>query len=302
MGGSSTLRQALRRITQLLTEAGIENAHREAEILLCSIVRCSLLEIYTHPELTLLEEESIQLEQLLRERTVNRVPLQYLVGWVEFCRLPLRITPVAFIPRPETEFFVERLIASIRTCDWLPRRILDIGTGTGCIALAFASAFPDSEVIGWDRDDGALSLAEKNAQSLGLQNVSFEQVDIMEFSQQCTPFSLIVCNPPYIPLADVATLPREVLHEPLHALTDGADGLTFYRFLREHLSSLLDDGGIVALECNDWQATVVAGLFENFHTHVASDQYGVERFVLVVSDPSHPVLRKFSLEEQPTTP
>jgi release factor glutamine methyltransferase len=299
MGGYSTLRQALRHITQLLTEAGIENAQHEAGILLCSIVRCSLLTIYTQPELTLSEEDSNQLDQLVRDRIVNRVPLQYLVGWVEFCRLPLRITPVAFIPRPETEFFVERLIASIRTCKWLPRRILDIGTGSGCIALALASAFPDSEVIGWDRDDAALCLAESNAQSLGLRNVSFEQVDVMKFSQECAPFSLIVSNPPYIPLADVAALPREVLHEPLGALTDGADGLTFYRFLREHLTSLLDDGGVVALECNDWQARVVAGLFENFHTHVASDQFGVERFVIVVSDPSHPVLRKFSLEEQP---
>lgn len=296
MDGIRTFRQALRYVERQLAEAGIEEARREAELLVCNVAQCSMLDVLLEPERVLSAAMQQQLSQLVHIRITERVPLQYLLGWVEFYGLRLRITSAVLIPRPETEFLIARLVAAMRASTWQPRRILDIGTGSGCIALALAKEFPGSCVIGWDCDEAALSLAEENAQRLGIPNVSFEHVDVLQLADPDERFWLVVSNPPYIPACDVPVLPPEVQHEPTTALTDGADGLTFYRHYSEHLQRLLEPNGIIALECNDGQAAAVAALFTDMESAIGTDQRGVERYVLAAWDCDHRVLRNFSLQ------
>ncbi len=297
MVGAHTLRHALQHVERQLAEAGIEEARREAELLVCSVAQCSMLDVLLTPERVLSAAMQQQLSQLVHVRITERVPLQYLLGWVEFYGLRLRITPAALIPRPETEFMIAQLVAAVRASMWQPPRILDIGTGSGCIALALAKEFPSSRVIGWDRDEAALCLAEENAQRLGIRNVSFEHVDVLQVAALDGYYSLVVSNPPYIPHRDVPTLPPELHHEPLDALTDGADGLTFYRHYSNHTETLLDPRGIIALECNDGQAKSVAALFDDMEVAIGTDHRGIARYVLASRDRDHPVLRNFSLQE-----
>lgn len=297
MDGIRTLRQALRYIERQLADAGIEEARREAELIVCSVAQCSMLEVFLETERALPATMQQQLRKLVHARTTERVPLHYLLGWVEFYGLTLRITPAALIPRPETEFMIARLVDAMRASMWKPQRILDIGTGSGCIALALAKEYLDSHVVGWDCDTAALSLAEENARRLGIGNVTFVHVDIVHSIPDDKPFSLVVSNPPYIPAREMGALPRELCHEPSWALTDGADGLTLYRYYSRHIQTLLDHDGILVLECNDGQAEHVAALFADMEVVIGTDQRGIERYILATWDRNHRVLRKFSLQK-----
>jgi release factor glutamine methyltransferase len=244
---------------------GVESARLNIELLLAHVLQKKRMDLYLEFERTLSEAELAPLRDLVKRRAAGE-PLQHLLGTVEFFKHTLRCDGRALVPRPETEQLCELLFmeAKSETCAWKAGRIVDVGTGTGCIALALAAQFPDAEVHAVDLSPDALALARENAATLGLTDrVTFHQADLLTGLDG--PFDLIVSNPPYIPTADLATLPREVRHDPTAALDGGPDGLAIVRRLLAQAAPLLRSGARLALELGENQPTRLAPeLTENF--------------------------------------
>jgi release factor glutamine methyltransferase len=230
---------------EYLRERGFESPRREIEWLLRDLLQCSRLDLYLRFEEPLEPRQLTVLRGWIRRR-LRREPLQYITGKAEFYGLTLRVNPAVLIPRPETERVVDVALHAVGNQG--RSRILDMGTGSGNIALAIAHELPRAEVLGVDVDPAALEVARENAQRLKMTNVRFEQVD---FLTQRIPeiFDLVVCNPPYIARDEMKTLMDDVaVYEPHLALTDQADGCTFYRRFREVAPELIRPGGYLVLE------------------------------------------------------
>ncbi len=205
----------------------------------------------------------------LREQ---REPLQYILGEWEFYGLPMKVNRSVLIPRPETETLVEEALKEAATFgDDL--RILDIGTGSGAIAIALASRLPRARVVGIDISADALKLAKQNAQGLDLTNVSFQTADVLSDNWPRThapKFDLIVSNPPYVTIQDFASLDPELrLYEPRIALTDESDGLRFYRRIAEIMPRMLSKpDGKLCLEIGYSQASAIAHIITDSRMRV----------------------------------
>ncbi len=277
------LQDLLAATAQLLEEAGLDSPRRTAELLLGHVLGLSRLELFVRGDTPVPPAAYRRLSRLLRRR-LHREPLQYLLGTIDFYDLSLRIRRGVFIPRPETELLVEEALTLLRTVPWpRPVRILDIGTGSGCIALALAYHFPEACVYGIDISRAALRLARENARRLGLLHVRFRQLDILHTIPPGAPFHLVVANPPYIPAARLSELQPEIrFYEPRQALTDEADGLTFYRRFAELFPRLLTPGGAFVLELGDGSAEAVVELFRptTAQLRLRRDYAGTERVLI----------------------
>jgi len=210
-------------------------------------------------------------------RLMAMEPIQYVTGWCEFCGIRLKCDRRALIPRPETEWMVGRLIGSgLRGV----KRILDLGTGTGCIAIALAKACGEAQVTAVDISEEALALARENAAMAGVvDNVKFVQGDMTALSLE-GEYDIIISNPPYITLAEEGEMRRNVLEwEPRGALfVPDEDKLRFHRAIAEFAKGHLAENGVVVMEINETLAEETAGLMEG--SKVVEDQYGRKRFVL----------------------
>ncbi len=191
-------------------------------------------------------------------------PLQYITGEAEFYGLTLGVTPDVLIPRPETEHLVEKAVELGRELRF--PRILDVGTGSGAIAIAIAHALPAAQVSATELSKDALALARINAERIGLASrIRFIQADLLnpltDADEAGGPFDIIVSNPPYVPESDRATLDPEVRdHEPSLALFAGHDGLSVYRRLIPEAFAALSEGGWLAMEIGFGQSEAVASL------------------------------------------
>ena len=266
--------------THRLAEARVENARREAEWLLADVLGRSRALLYAQPSLTVAPEEARVFRERLRRR-IRGEPLQYVLGHADFFGLRLAVTPAVLIPRSETEEVVEE---ALRRLAEVPHpRVLDIGTGSGCIALAIQAERPDAEVHACDVSRDALTVARTNAATHDLE-VQFFHADVLEAAaHQVLPRSLdlLVSNPPYVPDDEAATLPVAVRdHEPATALFSGGDPLRFYRLLARLAPRLLTPGGHLVLETHaDYAGEVAALLREGELSEVAimQDAFGRER-------------------------
>jgi release factor glutamine methyltransferase len=221
-------------------------------------------------------------------RRAAREPLQYVLGHADFYGLRLRVTPAVLIPRPETERVVERALALI--ADVPTPRVVDVGTGSGCIACAVAHERPTARVVGCDVSTGALAVARANADALGLP-IAFGEADLTapafpaqvrallgrpggpppedaatggDALSDAARFDLVVSNPPYVPDAEADALAPEVReHEPPVALFTGADPLVCYRALARHAAALLRPGGRLVTETHADYAADVAAVFRD---------------------------------------
>lgn len=288
-----TWRSTLFTLERYLQAHSIAEARREAEILLCFVLKVTMAEVIAYPERVLSHHQQLQLATLLLQRVEQRLPLQYLIGTVPFLGVKLQVNRNVFIPRPETEYMVEKVVAWCRRAGIVPRTILDIGTGSGNIALALARAFPSSHVVGWDVSADALAVARVNAEHNRIENVEFVQQDVFS-TVPSERYDLIVSNPPYISRAEYAELQPELYHEPMIALTDDDDGMRFYRRYKELFPKILAEQGIFAVECGIEQAAVVAREFsECLAVTTDYDFAGIERYVVGVHGAEEGLLRFF---------
>jgi release factor glutamine methyltransferase len=256
-----------------LTEASASITRRDAESLLAHLLSHDRAWLFAHPEAEL---SAAHLEALraLTTRRATHEPLQYLTRIQDFYGLPLRVTRDTLIPRPETELLVEAVLSWV--ADWIaqepagpPPRILDVGTGTGAIALALATHLPSASILATDLSPAALAVARDNAERLHLSDrVHFLLSDLLnELASELQAgerFDAIVSNPPYVPTTDAATMQAEVVdHEPHTALFAGADGLDIYRRLIPQAYAALGPRGLLALEFGFGQREALRALFEN---------------------------------------
>ncbi len=248
-----TLRTALQQGADILERAGVPDARASAETLLCHALGRERVYLFSHPEHELTTVEWIHYGRYLHERGQGK-PTQYILKRQEFWGRPFRVTPAVLIPRPETELLIEHALL-LRPA---PRRILDLCTGSGCVAITLALEL-QAEVVATDISDEALAVARANAETLGA-SVSFVHANLAEGIEG--PFDLITANPPYIDSTEIESLMREVRdHEPRLALDGGPGGLDLWRRIIPEAARLLTPGGWLLGEFGATQADAVLTLF-----------------------------------------
>ncbi|MEX5413292.1 peptide chain release factor N(5)-glutamine methyltransferase [Atlantibacter hermannii] len=244
------LRQAAARLVNS------ESPRRDAEILLSLVTGKARTFILAFGETQLTEAQLAELDALLARRTAGE-PVAYLTGVREFWSLPLMVSPATLIPRPDTECVVEQALARLPA---EPCRILDLGTGTGAIALALASERPDCRVVAVDNVPDAVDLAQRNAARLNIANIDIRQSDWFS-AVQGDRFQLIVSNPPYIDSEDPHLRQGDVRFEPLTALVAPDAGLADIDYLIREARAFLEPGGWLVLEHGWQQGEAVRALF-----------------------------------------
>jgi release factor glutamine methyltransferase len=272
-----TVLEVLQSTTTYFKKREIESPRLNAEHLLAHTLQRKRIELYLEFERSLAETELAPLRELVRRRGQGE-PLQHLLGTVEFAGRVFSCDKRALVPRPETEQLVELLKSQITD----PKsHILDVGTGSGVIALTLAAQFPEAEVDAVDISDEALALARENAVRLDLQGrVRFARSDLLAATEGT--FDLIVANLPYVAAGDRSTLSREVSHDPEIALFAGERGTEMICRLTNAARTQLRAGGLLALEVGLGQADELAAFLaeKNYHDIAAIRDYcGVTRFL-----------------------
>ena len=266
-----------------LLAAGIESARLDAEVLLGHLLCRSREELLIDGRIPLSEEQQQTYDGLLQRRS-EREPVAYITGRKEFWSKEFRVTPEVLIPRPETECLVEIALKLAGT--WRePLKILDVGTGSGAIAIALAGELPGAEIFATDISPAALTVARLNAAENGVAvKVHFIEGDFFgALAETGVKFHLLVSNPPYIRRGDIAGLPPEVGRwEPPCALDGGVDGLDYYRRLAAESFAYLRPGGAVIVEIGADMADPVKALFceATADVEVCPDYSGRDRVVV----------------------
>ena len=277
MTKAKSLLEVLQSTTAYFTKHKIENPRLNAEHLLAHVLGRKRIELYLDFERKLTETELGPLRELVKRRSEGE-PLQHLLGTVEFCGLAFLSDKRAMVPRPETEELVESLKSEIED----PKsKIVDVGTGSGVIALSLAAEFPEARIFAVDISDDALALAQENAIRLDLgSRVQFLKSRLLETIEGT--FDLIVANLPYISSQDRHTLSREVLRDPEVALFAGARGDELVRELIDQAPTRLRPGGMLALEIGLGQGQALLSVLteKNYRDICSKNDYnGVTRFL-----------------------
>lgn len=270
-----------------LRTAGIDAADLEARLLAAAAAGKTKEQFIRDKGLPVAEEHVARAAALLLERRLSGEPIAYILGEWEFYGLPMTVCPGVLIPRDDTVVLAEAVISLLRK-NQSASRVLDMCTGTGCVGLAIAAQVPTCQVLLADVSPVALQVSRDNTQRHSLTDrVSSLALDLLEAPPVgFQPVDVFVCNPPYIPTGDITGLDSSVRDfEPALALDGGGDGLLFYRRIAEAWRVVLENKGIVALECGFDQAAQVAALLaQNGFTDIAyhKDTQHVNRVVTAV--------------------
>ena len=255
-----TVVEARRALTSDLKSSGITSAELDARLLVGDALGLDFAGMITAASRRLNPEEARRLEQFMQRRLAGE-PVARILGVKEFWGLPLQLSPATLVPRPDTETVVEFALEIWRhECGGQPRRILDVGTGSGAILLALLSEWPEATGVGTDIDPMALQTASRNASRLGF--ASRATFIVCNYTAALSGlFDLIVSNPPYIRSADIVGLDREVRNfDPRSALDGGADGLAAYREIIPESARLLAPGGTLIVEAGCGQSGPISQL------------------------------------------
>lgn len=278
---------------QYFSGKGVDNPRLDAEVLLSHILQKDRLYLYVHFDQPLSSAELSAYRDCVRRRAA-REPVAYITGEKEFFGRPFAVSASVLIPRPETELLVETAIQRLQTIS--SPRVLDLGTGSGAIAVSVLAELANASGVAIDISSEALTVAASNAKRHHIA----DRLEIKrgDFWQPVAGmlFDAILSNPPYIPTHDIAGLAPEVLMEPSLALNGGQDGLNYYRRLLQHGCAYLAPGGFMAFEIGVNQAKAICRLAEQspltIH-EIKSDYAGIERVIVVTR-------RKEKLCEQPS--
>jgi release factor glutamine methyltransferase len=275
-----TRAEALRELRQRLNEAGFETAALDARLLLLNALDTTATDLMTRPDVALTPEQAETLASSTRRRLAHE-PVARILGRREFWGLPFVLSPETLVPRPDTETLVETVLDLIPSRQ-APLRIVDFGTGSGCILVSLLHELPNATGLGVDLSFGALVTARVNASANDVGRRC--HLAVSSWAEAITgPFDLIVSNPPYIASAVIPTLDEEVReHDPRLALDGGPDGLAPYRILLKEAGRLLAPGGLLAVEIGYDQAedlTSLAGVHGLEVVRVAHDLSGTPRCI-----------------------
>ncbi|MCX5710014.1 MAG: peptide chain release factor N(5)-glutamine methyltransferase [Candidatus Omnitrophica bacterium] len=249
----------------------------EAELLFTEVLNCGRPELYLNKDLKLSKEKGALISDVLKKRALGE-PLQYILGKSDFYGMQFKVTPDCLIPRPETEILVE-------TARKYPAdNILELGTGSGCVAISLAKVLIQPRITATDISDKALAVAKENALNHKVK-IDFIKADLFNaYGLLPDTYGLIVSNPPYIASGDIATLQPEVRNEPRAALDGGADGLEMYRRIASGAAQFLVDAGHLILEMGFGQAQDIIKILkktESFEIiEIAKDYNNIERVVV----------------------
>jgi len=278
-GEPATVAAALTEAARRLAAARIPEARREARLLLALVLEAEPLALLMAPERGVAAAEWARAAAALHRRCAGE-PLSRIAGRRGFWSLELAISPAVLDPRPETELLVEQVLAHLaRRTE--PLRLLDLGTGSGCLLLALLAELPGAVGLGVDRSTAALAMARANAAATGLAGRALWAAGTWA-AAVAGGFDAVVGNPPYIPSGVLATLERSVrAHDPVLALDGGPDGLAPYRVIVPALPRLLKSGGIACLEVGQGQAEIVAAIGRGCGLSATSqfDLAGIQRSV-----------------------
>ena len=228
--------------TDHFAEKGISTARREMEWFLCDVLDCQRIDLYIQFEDLLHENDLIKLRQMVQRR-LSGEPFQHIIGKGSFYGRDFRVDNNVLIPRPETELLIERLQIRGKV-----NSLLDIGTGSGCIAITASLEKLAKNIFATDHSQSALNVAKENMEKFAVSNIKMIIHDFLQ-SRFKSKFDVVLSNPPYVAEDDIAGLQMEVRdYDPRSALTDNADGLSFYRQFAEQFDNLLKPGGILMLE------------------------------------------------------
>ncbi len=260
------VRDILNEAARNFAMAGIPSPRLDAEILLSFCLGCERLDFFKNPS-SPIAEKTLASFQKLADRRLAWEPVAYITSRKEFWSFMLEVNNSVLIPRPDTEVLVEEALKICNQLDFAEIKILDIGTGSGAIALALASEIPLARLTATDISAAALTLADKNAHNLDLDaQIEFRQGDLFEPVDDF--FDIIVSNPPYIAADEYEKLPVGVKnYEPAEALRAGADGLDYYRKIIAQAPGHLKKNGWLLLEIGATQGACIGNIFE------ASGQY-----------------------------
>lgn len=237
-------------------EKNIESPKLNIELIVRHVLGFDRLALYTKYDRPFNQTELDMIREMVKRR-ISGEPLQYIIGYTEFVDLDIKCDKRALIPRPETEEMVDSIITGYLKNRNSPSTILDIGTGSGCIALALASEFKSAKVVGIDISQDALDLAKHNAIRNKIENIELHKADILEVAPK-GQYDLVVSNPPYIPEKDAETLEPEVIeHEPKMALLKG-DGLVFYERIVTLFKDIVSSNGEMWFEFGKDQEPEIA--------------------------------------------
>lgn len=262
-----TVLDALKKTTEYLEKKGIESARVNAEIMLAYILKCKRLQLYLSFDRPLNENEKNLYREFLQRR-VNHEPVQYITGIVGFYGLEFQVNKSVLIPRPETEILVETIIENTNENE--ETNILDIGTGSGNIAITLAKHLPNSKITAIDKSKDALKIAVKNSELNNVkERINFIENDILNNQNIFdNVFDLVVSNPPYISKKEYNNLEPELnKHEPSIALTDFSDGVIFYKNISKQAKNLLNTKGKLFFEIGAGQSKKIKEIMEqnNFY-------------------------------------
>lgn len=273
-----TIEELLKEIENVFTKSGIMCAGREALLLVCHVLSADQVYLFTHRDEYIDEKLLLAAAALVNERCGGR-PLAYIIGSVNFCGIDITVDERVLIPRPETELLVEE-IEREASCGQKCKTVLDLCTGSGCIAAALAERFPEASVTASDVSLKALQLAGYNCRSY--KNVKVLKSDLFDCID--ASFDIIVSNPPYIAESYRKKLQREIIeHEPELALFAGVDGLDIIRRILESSADHLNSGGLLLVEIGENQTSIVlelaaqTGAFKDIE--VKKDLSGLDRFL-----------------------
>ena len=279
----STL-ELIKDISKEFSDKGIDSSNVEAETIVQDVLGCNRIALYLE-DITLSENQSLSIEKMVSRR-LSGEPLQHIIGSVTFYGNKIYVKKGVFIPRPETEILVEKAIQHALRLDKEGLNILDLCTGSGCVAISLTKALNACKIIASDISDAAIKLSNHNAKLNSVsEKIDFIKSDLFDvLSKYKGSFDIIVSNPPYIDSKHIEKLPNEVKSDPIAALDGGVGGLDFYRRIINEAELFLKEEGDIFLELADGISKDVSTIFKNSNSFVdikiAKDLNSIDRVIV----------------------